>query len=108
MRQGVQPIFVPQTIKKFCIHASFEERVLDFVVLVGMQAEVLEFLGGHGRDSRDFLSRFELLCVIICVGAEDTNLDLASRHGLLRVNDNGKCWVLNHLLLLLSLHVNTR
>ena len=106
-RYRVKPVLVPETIQQICVHACLEERVLDFVVLMGMQTEVLELLGGHGRDTSDLLRRFQLLSVVICVGAEDADFYLASRHGHLWVHNDSQGRVLYHLLLLLSLNVNT-
>ena len=103
----MKPVLVPETIQQICVHACLEERVLDFVVLMGMQTEVLELLGGHGRDTSDLLCRFQLLSVVICVGAEDADFYLASRHGHLWVHNDSQGRVLYHLLLLLSLNVNT-
>ena len=82
--------------------------MLDFVVFVGVKAEVLELLGGHRRYTSDLLRLFQLLRVIVCVGTENPDLYLASRHGLLGVYNDSERRVLNHLLLLLCLHVNTR
>ena len=74
---------------------------------MGMQTELLELLGVHKRRSCALLLLLKLLSIVICVGAEDSDLDLACRHRHLGIDDSGEGGILQHLLELLCFHINT-
>ena len=73
----MEPILVPQSVEHLRVLACLEERVLNLVVLMGMQTELRELFSRHGGAAAAFLLCLQLLSVLIGVGAENANLDLS-------------------------------
>lgn len=103
----MQPVLVPKSVQQLCVVPSLEERVLNFVILVSVKSKLLELFFWHGGAAVDILGLLQLFSVLVRVGTENSNFDLTGRHGSFRVDDDGKSWVFDHLLALLSLHIDS-
>ena len=105
----MHPVLVPKSVQDLSVQLALEDLVRHLVVLVSVQPEILELLARDQlRPACVPLVFLHLSSFVVLVGAEASNLDLASGHRAFGVDDNCDAGVLEFLHALLCVDVNAR